>query len=256
VIVIVGNPAWRPALPAGPAGRACAIALAAAGSGRRVEIVGRAGDDDAGDALVLALSRAGVGHAALLRDAARPTPTVGPSPDDAGDGSDSPAGPVGVAVEAVPRPALDAADVALGLRYLSAFEVLVVTDDVPEAAREASVDAAAFSGARLLVLVSPGSTGALQLPADATVLAVPDGPDDGSFSSLVGAYAARLDEGVPPGPAFAAASRSSRPPDQGRQSPARGQPPPRRSSCAAGSSTRSISSGPSLRTLLTSGDTR
>jgi hypothetical protein len=167
--------------------------------------VGRAGDDAAGDALVLALSQAGVGHVALLRDAARPTPTIGSLPDDVGAAGDSPAGSRDEGVEAIPGPTLDAADVGLGLQYLTEFEVVVVTDDVPQAAWAVCTDAAAFTGARLLVLVPPGARVGGELPTDATVLAVPDGTDEGAFAGLVGVYAAGLDEGVAPGPAFAGA---------------------------------------------------
>ena len=67
MIVVVGLPAWNPGPPPLPSGRACGIALAAAGAGANVEFMGRIGDDPAGDALLMALGRAGVGHAALLK---------------------------------------------------------------------------------------------------------------------------------------------------------------------------------------------
>ena len=70
MIVVVGTPAWRPTEPAAPAGLACGIALAAAAHGAAVELVGRTGDDPAGDALLIALAHAGVGHVARLRDPA------------------------------------------------------------------------------------------------------------------------------------------------------------------------------------------
>ena len=76
MIVVVGVPAWDGSMKGGAAGRACEIALAAAAAGSGVELVGRTGDDDAGDALVLALAAGGVGHVALLRDPARPTRRV------------------------------------------------------------------------------------------------------------------------------------------------------------------------------------
>ena len=82
VIVVVGTPAWRAAEPAGPDGRACRVALAAAERGAAVELIGRAGDDPAGDAMLLALARAHVGHVALLRDPARPTPILAAATDD------------------------------------------------------------------------------------------------------------------------------------------------------------------------------
>ena len=50
-----------------------------------MEIVARAGDDATGDALMIALSRAGIGHVAVLRDPSHPTPilpALGPSADD------------------------------------------------------------------------------------------------------------------------------------------------------------------------------
>jgi len=207
VIVIVGIPAWRAAEPAGPAGRACEIALEAAGRGRRVELVGRAGDDQAGDALLLALSRDGIGHVALLRDPAQPTPVLAPTPPDAespldaaDEGVNADQGP---AASAPPR--LEPADVSLGLQYLTAFDVLVLADDAPPAVRPVAVDAAAFAGARLVVLLPAGDADAAGLPDVATVLAAPDGPDDGAFGRLAGAYAAGLDTGLEPGAAFAAA---------------------------------------------------
>ena len=68
MIVVVGSPAWRDADPAGPAGRACEIALAAAGRGAVVEIVGRAGDDRVGDSLLIALAlTAAIGYLAARR---------------------------------------------------------------------------------------------------------------------------------------------------------------------------------------------
>ena len=76
MIVVVGGLGWRQGDPAGPAGRACEVALAAAAAGARVEIVARAGDDATGDALMLALSRAGIGHVAVLRDPSHPTPIL------------------------------------------------------------------------------------------------------------------------------------------------------------------------------------
>jgi sugar/nucleoside kinase (ribokinase family) len=212
VIVVVGGLGWRQGDPAGPAGRACEVALAAAAAGARVEIVARAGDDATGDALMLALSRAGIGHVAVLRDPSHPTPilpALGPVTDD---------GPVDLAFEvaaeppqrqdpAVTGPVLDAADVSLGLQYLTAFGVLVVTDDVAAPAIPVAVEAAGYAGAHLVLLVSgdPSSgAAALTLPPDATVLAVP-ADDAGAFATLVGAYAAALDSGAEPAAAFAGA---------------------------------------------------
>ena len=186
------------------------------GAAAAVEVVGRAGDDPAGDALMLALAGAGIGHVAVLRDVAA-TPILPPLavPDDAAAGDidaavtgetpdGDPALPAGRSVD----PRLDAGDVSLALRYLSAFGVLVVTDDVPEAAVPVAIEAAGFAGARLVLLVA-GDADPIPsvLPPDATVLRVPDA-DDGSFARMVGAYAAGLDQGVDPAQAFRAAVAS------------------------------------------------
>jgi sugar/nucleoside kinase (ribokinase family) len=132
MIVVVGTPAWRTAEPAGPDGRACLVALAAAARGAAVELIGRAGDDPAGDALLLALAKARVGHVALLRDPARPTPVLAGTADDATSVADpeSNAGATPTAA-AASGPILEPADVSLGLRYLPSYDVIVVTDDVP-----------------------------------------------------------------------------------------------------------------------------
>lgn len=205
MITVVGIPAWRDDEPAGAGGRACDIATAAAARGARVELVGRAGDDAAGDRLMLALARAGVGHAAVLRDPARPTTRVAsavePDAVDPAAGAD-----IEAAVLRLPGPRLEPEDVSLGLRYLVDFSVLVVAEDVPLEAVPIAADAAAFAGARLVLLVPPGVSPPADLPADATVLAAPDGPDDGEFATLVGAYAAALDDGLEPADAFRAAT--------------------------------------------------
>jgi sugar/nucleoside kinase (ribokinase family) len=205
MITVVGIPAWREGEPAGPAGRACDIAIAAAARGARVELVGRAGDDPAGDRLLLALARAGVGHAALLRDPSQPTPRIAapPQPDAVDPAIDMDVDPEPVADQA---PRLEPEDVELGLRYLTDFSVLVVTDDVPRDALAVAVESAAFAGARLVVLVPSGDSPPEEMPADGTVLAAPDSPDDGEFGALVGAYAAALDGGMEPADAFRAAT--------------------------------------------------
>ena len=199
MIVVVGSLAWREAPVAAPAGRAPEIAMAAAARGAQVEVVGRVGDDRTGDALVIALARAGVGHAAVLRDPVHGTPVLAPPPaDDPDPFADDTARPV--ASPGGPR--LEAADVSLGLPYLTTFAVLVVADDVPVAAMRACVDGAQFAGAHLVLLVPPGRLPPVTLPADATVLAAPDVADEGAFAALVGAYAAAVDAGEAPAAAF------------------------------------------------------
>lgn len=206
MIVVIGTPAWRPTEPQGPAGLACGIAVAAAVAGARVELVGRAGDDPAGDALLLALARSGVGHVAVLRDPARPTPLVEVDPDSGEPGpldDDPPDAPIAAFAAHAPR--LDAADVDLGLRYLTEFGVIVVTPDVLDAALAVATDAAAFAGAHLVVLVEEGSEPPPDLPAAATVLAAPRADPDGAFARFTGGYAAALEARQPPDEAFAAA---------------------------------------------------
>ena len=206
MITVVGSPAWRDAEPAGPVGRACEIAIAAAGRDARVELVGRIGDDPVGDALLHALARRGVGHAAVLRDPGRPTfrAAVPVEPDEVDVAGDLPyPSPV---PSPLPGPRLEPADVALGLRYLDTFSVLVVADDLPVEILPVATEAAAFAGARLVVLVPAGLAPPAGLPGDATILAAPGAADDGEFGTLVGAYAAALDQGLDPDAAFRAAT--------------------------------------------------
>jgi hypothetical protein len=180
--------------------------MAAAAAGAAVELVGRAGDDPAGDALMIALSHAGVGHVALLRDPARPTLLVAPAselvePTLLGDDPEGGGPPAPTAA----GPRLDAADIDLGLRYLTAFGVLVVTPDALDAGLVVATDAAAFAGAYLVVLVEEATEPPPDLPPDATVLAAPVADPDGAFCRFVAAYAAALDARSAPGDAFASA---------------------------------------------------
>ncbi len=208
MIVVIGIPAWRASEPPGPDGRACLVALAAAARGAAVELIGRAGDDPAGDALLIALANAHVGHVALLRDPVRPTPTV------AGTTEDQPS-----VTEAEPRiatpdvyawaPVLEPADVSLAMRYLPGYDVIVVTDDVPAAAIPVAVEAAEFAGAQLVVLVGEGIAASDGLPQAALVLEAPADDPDGAFAAVVGSYAAGLAAGESPSDAFAAARGAS-----------------------------------------------
>ena len=217
MIVIVGSPAWRSAVPPGPAGRACGIALAAAARGARVELVGRVGEDAAGEALLIALARSGVGHATVLRDPTRPTLVVDPPPAAPDDDGSSPVGEPVPSRRAAATTAssagarLEGADVDLAVRYLEPSGVLVVTEDAPAEALAAAVSAAGYAQMQLVVLLPPvrEAPGAVPagLPEDATVLSVPspDEGDAGAFEAIVAAYAATLDAGAPPAEAFAAA---------------------------------------------------
>jgi hypothetical protein len=214
MIVVVGHPVLRSGNPPTAAGRAAEIALEAAGRGSRVELIGACGDDPDGDVLLIALATAGIGHAATLRDPARRTPVLGfglgPDDDDAADDDPDPSPfvdePTPPAANDVARPSLDGADVALGLAYLTSFEVLVVTDDVSPDALPAAIEAAAWSGAHLVLVFAEGASMPAGLPPNSTALAAPGEADDGAFGRLVGAYAAVLDTGASPADAFTAAT--------------------------------------------------
>ena len=204
MIVVLGSLAWRESPAAAPVGRAPEIALAAAAHGAQVEVIGRIGDDRAGDALVIAFAGAGVGHKAVLRDPVHATPVVAPpadeDPDPFADEAPVPAPTAGGG------PRLEPADVALGLSYLTSFGVLVVADDVPPSALPACVEGVQFAGAHLVVLLAPGQRPPESLPAGATVLVAPDAAADGAFAALVGAYAAAVDAGEEPAAAFRTAT--------------------------------------------------
>jgi hypothetical protein len=208
VIVVIGALGLRGTVdePA-PDGLAPEIAAAAAAAGARVELISKAGDDPAGDAVLIALARAGVGHVATLRDPARLTP-VRPSPneptdpadpvlDDAVEGAGGEphaeplATPPASAVDS--DPALDAADVALALQYLTEFEVLVVVHASPELLAEA-ISAARYSGARLVVVVPQESDVPSGVPADALVVAAAADDAEG-VGPRIGRYAAALSRG-------------------------------------------------------------
>ena len=206
MIVVIGLPAYADS----PDGERCAgglavdVATAARGRGSAVELVGKVGNDGAGDAVVVSLGRLGIGHAALLRDPIRPTPVLAaPAADDEAAELESD-GPEARLLPENPdaRPWLEAADVELALRFLPTAGVVVIADPFSEATTVAGVEAAAFAAARLIVLTTAGAPPAVS--AEATVLESP-ALDDGSFARLVGVYAGALDAGIEPGAAFAEA---------------------------------------------------
>ncbi len=212
MIVVVGVPGWRTGDAPGPDGLAARIALAAAEAGSAVELVGRVGDDPTGDALLLALSRAGVGHAAVLRDPSRGTPLFDGSIDGADvvapDDDDD---PMPRAEEATPDPrlpVLEAADLELGLRYVPDYHVLVVAHPVAGAALRTVDDAASYAGAHLVLLTIDPAAGEGLATRSTTVLAVP-ADDDGAFAQVVATYAVRLDLGAAPADAFGEAVRQA-----------------------------------------------
>ncbi len=201
VIVVIGTPLGRlqdeEVVGAGTAARA---ALAAAAAGRDVQLAGRTGDDPASDGLLLSLTRGGVGHVALLRDPTRPTPLEAAPPTDGAD----PSSPGDAEPPPAPtsRPTLDAADVELGLRYLADVDVLVLAEPAGQDVVRVAADAARWNGAQLLIVVDAGADLPDGLPADAIVFEAPADDRDGVFATLLGTFAAALDDGTDPGEAF------------------------------------------------------
>jgi sugar/nucleoside kinase (ribokinase family) len=172
VIVVLGRPRLdeRGALT-GTAGR---VAVAARATGAQVTIVGLVADDAAGDAAVTELGRAGVGHAALLRQ---------PGGGDV-------------------RP-LERADIELALGYVPECQVLVAAEPLTDDALGATAEAAAYHGAALICVIEPGQT-PHGLPDNSTVLEEPE-EDAGAFADLVGRYAAALAGGADPAEAWKSA---------------------------------------------------
>jgi hypothetical protein len=207
VIVVVGQPVYRPleeslAVNGFPA----RAALAAATHGRAVQLVGKAGEDPAGDAVVLALARGGVGHVALLRDAGMSTPRVpevlGGDPDTPDDRGTTAAQAEASGEPATHRQALDAADVDLALRYLTEFSVLVLGESADQEIVRVVAAAAGWADARLIVVLPAGGAIPDGLPPDAIVFEAPEVDPDGVFAGMVGAFAAALDDGSDPATAF------------------------------------------------------
>jgi sugar/nucleoside kinase (ribokinase family) len=178
VIVVLGRPRLdeRGAL-SGTAGR---VAVAARSAGAQVAIVGLVADDAAGDATVTELGRAGVGHAALLRQP--------------GGGEMRP---------------LERADIELALRYVPECRVLVAAEALAADALAAAAGAAAYHGAALICVTSPGGSQD-GLPEDATVLEEPsDEEAGGAFAELIGRYAAALAGGTSAAEAWKSAVEKS-----------------------------------------------
>lgn len=218
MIVVVGNPVARAAeLGGGVEGTPGRAAIAAARAGAIVQLVGKAGDDPAGDALLLALAAASVGHVAVLRDATHPTPIAVPAvpsaplepPSASGDrelaaelvAEGDGAGAIHVVpATAAERPKLEPADVELALRYLTEFRAVVVAEPLPDAVVAVVVEAIVYSGAELVLVVArsqrvPASPGAL-------VLEAPDDDPDGAFATMLGELAGAIDRGATSAEAF------------------------------------------------------
>jgi hypothetical protein len=202
VIVVIGTPTLvRRGSDVSIGGRAGRIATAVAATGATVQLLAKVGDDQDGDALLLALAAAGIGHAAVLRDPANPTPVEVAEDDDGtyplaeaehledatAAGSHDRTGATRVAT-------LDAADLELGLRYLVDFRVVVTADPLDDRHAATVSDAAEFAGAQVVAVVGPGERPPVRLDP-ATVLEAPGADPDGTFAGLVGAYASALDRG-------------------------------------------------------------
>lgn len=151
---------------AGGAGeQAVAIARLVAATDARVEMVGVAAPDLAGDATLIELAAAGVGHATVVRSFA--------------DG-------------------LEEADLDLALHYLPEIRGIVLVQPgvalVPPAAAAAS-----WSEAGLVVIgpLDAATTSALDSTGTAIVLDPPATDRDSTFAGFVAALAARLEAGRP-----------------------------------------------------------
>jgi hypothetical protein len=151
------------------------VARGAAGTGARVEMVGVATPDAAGDARLLELAAAGIGHATVVRSAA--------------DG-------------------LESADLDLALRYLPDVRAIVLV--APDASLiEPAAAASGWSGAGLVIIAGEGTgangpeaaaaaPGVIDSAPQAIVLDPPLVDRDGTFAGLVAALASRLDVGDDP----------------------------------------------------------
>jgi pfkB family carbohydrate kinase len=195
VIVVVGSPSARSEAGQHVAdGLSALVAIAVAVSGRPVQIVGRIGDDDAADAVLQDLTRAGVGHVAILRDPARATPLATAVADTAGSetpGSES-------------RPELDAADVELAMRYLTDFRVIVLIEPATGAVAQVVARATDWGEATLIIARSPAAdpaaegAAAAEAPARGEVVDRDGAESEAAFAGRVAALAIALDSGLVP----------------------------------------------------------
>ena len=204
MIIVIGSPLFLPGSadrPSAAAGLPVTIAAAAADLDHEVQLVGRVGEDPAGDATLLALSRSGIGHVAMLRDPGSVTPAL-PQPEPGTD--EIATDPLTEAEEAltsglstIEAPTLDPGDVELALRYLANPTVIVVAEALDDGALQVAADAAAYAGASLIVIADGGAPPARALD-EAIVLGAPVDDPDGVFARTVGAVAAAIDAGTDP----------------------------------------------------------
>lgn len=145
--------------------RAVAIARIAAATGARVEMVGVAPADLAGDATLLELAGADIRHATVIRSFAE---------------------------------GLEEADLDLALHYLPDIHAIVLVQPSAELVPPATA-AASWSEAGLVVVgpVDETTTGALAGTASAIVLDPPSSDPEDTFAGFVASLAVRLDAGRP-----------------------------------------------------------
>jgi hypothetical protein len=151
--------------PAVAGERAVAMARLVAATGARVEMVGVAPPDLAGDATLLQLATAGVRHATVIRSFAD---------------------------------ALEEADLDLALHYLPDIRGIVLVEPGATLVSPAAA-AASWSEAGLVVIgpVDAATTSALDASGLAIVLDPPATDPDDTFAGFIAALAARLEAGRP-----------------------------------------------------------
>ena len=157
VVGILGAPGSSGAL-------ALEIARRAAATGARVEMAGVAPPDLDGDAVLLELAAADIGHATVVRTHA--------------DG-------------------LDVGDLDLALHYLPDIRVIVLVAP-PAPLMPPATAAAEYTGAPLVVVgpLEPDAVRALDAAGAGPIVIDPPAADqDGTFAGLVAALAGRLDAG-------------------------------------------------------------
>jgi hypothetical protein len=145
--------------------RAIAIARLAAATGARIEMVGVAPPDLAGDAVLLELAGAEVRHATVIRSFAE---------------------------------GLEEADLDLALHYLPDIHAIVLVQPSPALVAPAAA-AASWSEAGLVIVgpVDEATTAALDSTGSAILLDPPASDPDDTFAGFVAALATRLDAGQP-----------------------------------------------------------
>jgi hypothetical protein len=132
MIAIIGSPAAELAADGShqASGLGVRVARALVRGGERVEMIGRIGADQIGEELTLSLARDGIGHVALLRDAALTTP-------------------VGSAARGIE---IDRGDAQLGLRYLTSFSAVLLIDPASSTLVHGVTEESAYGGAHLIVV--------------------------------------------------------------------------------------------------------